>query len=130
MRSILVDTDVLINFLRGQEDARDFLLKASEEASLLCSVITVAEVYAGMREHEKKATDDLLGSLHMVEIDRQIAEKAGSYKRDTKKQDLELDDCLIAASAFCLNALLATGNAKHYPMTDLEKIVVGRGCLG
>jgi predicted nucleic acid-binding protein len=37
---------------------------------------------------------------------------------------LELDDCLIAATAFIENAFLATGNEKHYPMKDIKKIRV------
>jgi predicted nucleic acid-binding protein len=124
MRSVLIDTDVLINFLRGSEEARDFLLAASEDGALCCSAITVAEIHAGMRRHEKKATDDLLSSLIVVAIDRHVAEKAGSYKREIKKQDFDLDDCLVAASAFSTGALLVTGNAKHYPMTDIEKTVL------
>jgi len=40
MRNILIDTDVLINFLRGKEKARHFLESAVQESVLLCSVIT------------------------------------------------------------------------------------------
>ena len=122
VRSVLVDSDVLIDFLRGNEAARDFLRIASEDSALCCSAITVAEIYAGMKSHERNATDDLLNSLIVVEIDRGVAEKAGSYKREIKKQNLQLDDCLVAASAFTTNACLATGNGKHYPMEDIEKI--------
>jgi predicted nucleic acid-binding protein len=53
-----------------------------------------------------------------------IAEKAGQYKRSIKSQSLELDDCFIAATAYEKNALLLTGNVKHYPMTDLDKKTV------
>jgi len=38
---------------------------------------------------------------------------------------LELDDCIIAATAFIKDAMLATGNVKHYPMTDIKKNSVG-----
>ncbi|NOZ68306.1 MAG: type II toxin-antitoxin system VapC family toxin [Deferribacteres bacterium] len=124
MSNILIDTDIIINFLRGREKAKDFLLSLLDESTLFCSSITVAEIYAGMREHEKQATDDLVDSLHIIDVNREIAEKAGEYKRNTKRQSLELDDCLIAASAFVKGAVLATGNGKHYPMSDIEKIIV------
>ncbi len=124
MKSILLDTDMLINFLRGKEKAHDYLASAIGEADLCCSAITVAEIHVGMKEQERAKTSDLLDSLTIVEVTRTIAEKAGTYKRTTRAQGLELDDCIIAATAFAKHAMLATGNDKHYPMTDINKSVV------
>ncbi len=124
MKNILIDTDVLINFLRGKESARDYLISLQDEVTACCSVITVAEIHAGMKEHERPMTDELIDSLTLVDINRDIAEKAGLYKREEKKQFLELPDCLIAASAFVIGADLATSNGKHYPMDDIKKIIV------
>jgi predicted nucleic acid-binding protein len=124
MSSLLLDTDILINLLRGNVATRDFLADSLEEHELCCSVISVAEIWTGMRPHEEQATRSLVDSLKIVEINRAIAEKAGSFKGTTKSHALELDDCLIAASAFCTGATLATGNGKHYPMKDIRKIVV------
>ncbi len=128
MRAVLVDTDVLINFLRGKLQARDFLLtQLSNNVSILCSVITVAEIFARMRPHELEKTRGLLDNLEIIPVDRAIAEKAGLYKRVIKSHSLELDDCLIAATAHIHKASLATGNLKHYPMDDIEKITVSCG---
>lgn len=124
MKNIVLDTDILINFLRGQETARDFLSSLIDEATLYCSVITVAEIFARMREHERKKTEELLDSFNLIEITKEIAEKAGNYKNRIKSQTLELDDCLIAASAKSIRAILATENIKHYPMTDIKKRTV------
>lgn len=124
MKNILIDTDILIDFLRGKVKVREFLLSVVEESTLYCSVITVAEIYAGMREEEKEQTDDLLDSLNIVEVNRAIAEKAGRYKHQTRRQTLELDDCIIAASAFYVKALLVTGKGKRYPMSDIEKTII------
>jgi len=121
MKSILIDTDILINFLRGKNRAREFLSSLVEDVTVYCSVITVAEIFAGMREHEKQQTVDLLDSLNIVAVSRPIAEKAGMYKSHTRTQTLELDDCFIAATAYILQATLATGNTKHYPMDDINK---------
>jgi len=127
MKNIVLDTDILIHFLRGREEARDFLSSLLDEATLYCSVITVAEIFAGMREHERKKTEELLDSFNLIEITKEIAEKAGRYKNRIKSQTLELDDCLIAASAHSIGAILATGNIKHYPMTDINKITLSDG---
>jgi predicted nucleic acid-binding protein len=124
MKNIVLDTDILINFLRGREKARTFLSSLIDEATLYCSVITIAEIFTGMREKERKKTEELLDSLNMIEVTKEIAEKAGSYKNRIKSQNLELDDCLIAASVHSMGAILATGNTKHYPMTDIKKMAI------
>ena len=124
MKKVLIDTDFLINFLRGKKTAQNYLLSLLEDSTIYCSAITVAEIYAGMKEHEKEKTTELIDSLNIFEVTREIAEKAGEYKRNERKQSLELDDCLIAATACIKGALLATGNLKHYPMEDIKKITV------
>lgn len=124
MRNTLIDTDILINFLRGREKARVYLSSLINETTVYCSVITVAEIFAGMQEHEREATAGLIDSLNIINVNREIAEKAGRYKSSHKSHSLELDDCIIAASAFVKNAVLATGNEKHYPMKDIQKTVI------
>ena len=47
-RRLLVDTDVLIDFLRGREEAVSFVTVHSER--ILVSSIVVAELYAGARD--------------------------------------------------------------------------------
>ncbi len=124
MKTVLVDTDVLIDFLRGKEKAREFMVSLAGDADIICSAITVAEIHAGMKEQERAKTQELLDSLTIIDVTRQIAEKAGSYRRTIRSHALELDDCMIAASAYLKGAALATGNAKHYPMGDIEKKLV------
>jgi len=125
MRPVLVDTDVLINFLRGKLQAKEFLLtQLSNSVPILCSVITVAEIFAGMRPHELEKTGALLDNLEIIPVTRDIAEKAGHYKQSIKSHSLELDDCFIAATAHIHKAALATGNIKHYPMEEIEKNAV------
>jgi hypothetical protein len=47
-RRLLIDTDVLIDYLRGREEAISYLEGLTE--SLLISAMTVAELHAGVRE--------------------------------------------------------------------------------
>ncbi|MGR3320127.1 MAG: type II toxin-antitoxin system VapC family toxin [Candidatus Anammoxibacter sp.] len=120
MKKHLIDTDILIDFLRGDECAKNFLIERSEDSPLYCSVITIAEIYAGMRKNEAEKTNELLNSLFAIHVTEEIAKIAGEFKRDTKSQNLELDDCLIAASTFIENAILATNNLKHYPTKKIK----------
>jgi predicted nucleic acid-binding protein len=124
MSSLLLDTDILINLLRGNVAARDFFANNLEESELLCSVISVAEIWVGMRPHEELATRRLVDALKVIDVNQAIAMKAGSFKGTIKSHALELDDCLIAATALCTGATLATGNGKHYPMKDIAVIAV------
>jgi predicted nucleic acid-binding protein len=117
MKNVLLDTDILINFLMGNAQARDEISSLLDTSVLHCSVVTIAEIHAGMREHEREKTLELLESFTPVNIAPKIAEIAGHYKRTIKDQRLELDDCFIAASAIAIQALLVTGNGKHYPIS-------------
>lgn len=126
MKKVLLDTDVLIDFLRGRENARQYIMSIMEDSDACCSSITVAELHAGMKEHERRLTTELIDGLNIMDVNRAIAEKAGEYKRSIKTHDLELGDCLIAATASIENAVLATGNVRHYPMGDVRKQTVAR----
>lgn len=120
MKKVLVDTDVLIDFLRGVKGADDYLREISRDANLYCSVITVAEIHAGMLEKEKGKTNAFLEGLFVLPVTQEVAENAGRFKREIKSHALELDDCLIAATAYLEKAVLVTKNRKHYPINELD----------
>ena len=121
MKRYLIDTDIIIDHLKGVERARDFLKQIkTEEAEILYSVITKAELYAGIRSKEEENMAALLGSMKDVGIDGEIATAAGRYKNKYHaSHGLLLPDALIAASAKHMGAVLVTLNKKHYPMRDI-----------
>ena len=121
MHQIVVDTDVLILHLRGNESVRAMLREAAQDSLLCCSAITIGEIHAGMREEERAMTEKLLNSLMVIDVDRKIAVLAGDYRRTIKSHHLELDDCLIAATCVINKATLITCNIKHYPVKGFEK---------
>jgi predicted nucleic acid-binding protein len=124
MHQIVVDTDILILHLRGNELVRKMLREAAQDSLLCCSAITIGEINAGMRDEERARTEKLLNSLAVINVDRKIAALAGDYRRTIKSHHLELDDCLIAATCVINQATLITSNIKQYPMKGLEKKVV------
>ncbi len=126
-KNTLVDTDILIHFLRGRREAKDFLSSLLDRSQIFCSSITVAEIFAGIRSGEEEKTRALVDDLLVLDVTREVAERAGHYRRTIRSQSLELDDCLIAATAFIHRSVLATGNGKHYPMRDIEVRVVACG---
>ena len=122
MSKVLLDTDVLIDLLRGREATQLFLQDLSRRATPCCSVISVAEIYVGMRPEEEAQTMLLLDGLLIVPLTREMAEVAGIFKRRSKSRQLELADCLIAATGFIEGAAVATGNVKDYPMPEITVI--------
>jgi len=77
---IVVDTDVLIDSLRDQPQAVAFL--EGTEQPLATSAITVAEVYAGVRDgEERQRLDTFVAAFEVLPLDHQPAERAGLWRR-------------------------------------------------
>ncbi len=120
---VLVDSDVLIEISRGRDEAviSRWLELAASEQIVMCSPVTVAELWHGARPSEHKALTDLFDSLLCVPITAGTGRKAGEYmRRYRKSHNLELGDALIAAGASEHGARLWTRNRKHYPMSGLS----------
>jgi predicted nucleic acid-binding protein len=113
---ILLDTDILVDFLRGYSKAMEFV--NAHSARIILSSIVVAELYAGVKgEHEQTALDNFLSIFRIIPLDLEIAKASGLYKRDYgKSHGVGLADAILAATAQAENAELKTLNTKHYPM--------------
>ena len=114
----LLDTDIRIDFLRGRAEARNLLGRYQTAADqLVISVVTVTELWAGMRKGEDRATGALLSALRKIPLSEDIALAAGDMLRTYRRSHgTELGDALIASTAVELGATLITRNVKHYPM--------------
>lgn len=122
MRPILVDTDILIEVLRGRD--RNILERwrelAVSDTAILCSPVTIAEIWHGARPREDEPLNSLFRVLITAPIDAAIGRRAGDYLRQYhKSHGTELGDALIAATAALHGASLWTRNRKHYPVPDL-----------
>lgn len=120
MSKVILDSDILIDLLKGRKAARVFVQELTTDSVPCCSVISVAEIYAGMQTDEREATATLLDGLVLFPVNRRIAEVAGHFKKRGTARRLELADCLIAATALVEGAAVATGNVKDYPMPEIK----------
>ncbi len=114
--SILLDTDVLVDFFRGHSKAVAFI--NAHSARIILSSIVVAELYAGVkRDSEQTALENFVSLFRVVPLRAEIAKAGGLYKRDYgKSHGVGLADAILAATAEAENAELKTLNTKHYPM--------------
>ena len=115
---MIIDTDVLIWYLRGNEKA----FKTIENLeSFSISVITYMELVQGMRN--KKELNSLRQALHawnttILYITEEISAKAMfAVEQHFLSHSMELADALIGSTAVAHGLPLLTGNDKHYKIT-------------
>ena len=116
MAQILIDTDVLIDYLRDRADAVTYLESLSPPLSV--SAITVAKLYAGVRDGaERTKLDTFVNSFQVVAVDDEIAVRADIIRRDFgKSHGTGLADAVVAATAEAQQNDLVTLNSKHFQM--------------
>jgi predicted nucleic acid-binding protein len=120
--SLLLDTTVLIDVLRGRRGAVQRLtdVAARGEALWTCA-INVEETVRGLRAAETDAAERLFTGLRIAPLGRREGEVAGVWRRTFAERGVTLAqaDCLVAAAAVGVGATLATGNERDFPMEDL-----------
>jgi predicted nucleic acid-binding protein len=114
--ALLFDTNILIDFLRGRQEARDLL--DSQRGQPHLSVGSVLELYAGFRSRrEEQNGERLLSEAKVLPVTQEIAKRAGVFSRHYQAgHGLDDIDALIAATAEHHGLRLATLNVKHFPM--------------
>lgn len=119
---LLVDTDVLIWYLRGNDKAYELIENLN---GFSISVVTYMELVQGMRnKHELNHLRQALRGWNagVVYLSEEISAKAMfSVEQHFLSHSLELADALIGATAVAHGLPLLTGNARHYKaLSSLE----------
>lgn len=131
MATYLLDTTVLIDYLRGHRAVRERVRALAEQGHELgvCAV-SIAEVFAGVREGDSEAATAFLASLSYSGISFAVAKAAGEYQYQLARRGraLTLTDLLIGAAALAREAILLTNNVKDFPLPGLqvERLPTGR----
>jgi hypothetical protein len=119
---MLIDTDVLIWYMRGNERAYQVVENSN---NFFISVVTYMELVQGLRN--KKELNHLRKALHgwnaqILYISEEISAKAMFYvEQHFLSHSMQLADALIGATAIAYGFPILTGNDKHYKvMRDLE----------
>lgn len=113
-QEVLLDSDVLIWILRGQEKTLELLKEL--EGPFYISTISRAEIWAGAFKKEARKIRRLLDSMINVPVEQEIADLAGEFLRKYGKRgrEPELEDMVIAATCAANNLTLFTYNTAHY----------------
>lgn len=117
---ILVDSDILIQYSRGDIAAAEWLDAASGKDDLVISVVTEIELLFGSRDKQHlKETRQLLATFEIMHIDEGVSKRA-SFLVDKYclSHRLEMPDAMIAATALEFDCGLATINKKDFRFID------------
>jgi predicted nucleic acid-binding protein len=113
---LLIDTDVLVEYLRGRSEDVEYLEGLTSD--LYISAISVAELFAGVRDdEEEKSLKQLLLAFVVLPVTEKTARLGGLYRRDYGgSHGTGLADALIAGTSEENGADLVTFNRRHFPM--------------
>jgi predicted nucleic acid-binding protein len=113
---LLIDTDVLVEYLRGRDKAAEYLEGLTSD--LYLSVISVAELFAGVKSDEEGTSlEQLLQAFVILPVTEKVARLGGRYRRRYRpSHGTGLADALIAATSQESGANLVTFNRRHFPM--------------
>ena len=114
VKGLCLDSDVLIDYLRGTTNARDFLLEKVGKTPLFISVVGIVEIYSGKDTEipeKKEIIEAFLANFRIIILTQGIAKRAGELRRDHQKP---FADMIIAASAMEYGLPLVTRNIKHF----------------
>jgi predicted nucleic acid-binding protein len=111
---LLVDTDVIIDYLKGVKPARD-LFKA-KNIDIYCSVLSKKELLSkvGLSDSERKRIIRLMSRLKVLKIDNDINQKYMLLINRYGEKHSSIADYLIAATAWAKNLPLLTRNIRHF----------------
>ncbi len=109
--SIVIDTDILIDLIKGVKSSRQFIESQDE---ICFSAITELELVSGKKcddGAEREKVLSLLSSFTKIDVGNQIALLGGDIRR---KSGISAQDAVIAATAISLNSELASRNKKDF----------------
>ena len=122
-----IDSDILIWHLRGEGKATSFLRRLSNErgTDLWTGALQRAEIVFFLRESEEAATLSLLSRFKTEAVTQEIVDSAARfYRKYHSSHGTDVNDAILAATAWATGGSIYTLNMKHYPMRE---VAVTRG---
>lgn len=111
----VVDSDILIDILRQQEKAKNFVKTIMEDGDTAhISVLTEAEVLSGEDckvSDKKERTEELFSLFRVVDVTRALVRKGAGLRRE---HGMPLHDAIIAATAMEMDVPVYSRNRKHF----------------
>lgn len=123
---MIEDTSFIVDVLRDNNDALSFLdIIENKKRPEKVSSITVLELYEGLARSSASANRrqkvlDVLDTKHVVDADATVMRQAGKLSGDliNRGEQIDREDCIIAATAIQQDEPVATRNTDHFERID------------
>ncbi len=109
-QGLLLDTNVLIDVLRGEKLALDWL--DHHRAGAAISVITWIKVMVGCRASESATVGNWLEGFRRLDLDQAVAQETVICRQE---RGLKVPDAILLAAARCHRLILATRTSRDFP---------------
>lgn len=119
---IICDTGVFFAYFKGNENIINELDNHIGFENLGISVITIGEIYYGMRKNEKLATKTLINQFNKYLINKEICIKFMELMLGYLDNRIGIPDAFIAATAICNSVELYTLNTKDFDYIEGLKL--------
>ena len=125
MAYYLLDSDALIDYLKGIESTITMIDGLVEQGEITCAcAVTLTESMSGLDQDQLDIAQPFFDSLVFLPTSRASAHHAGRWRHDFARRGISLSttDMLIAATAREHQATLVTRNIKHFPIPDVTVV--------
>ncbi|MBN2168917.1 MAG: PIN domain-containing protein [Actinobacteria bacterium] len=120
MEYLVLEGEIIVDFLRGIAEAKGILERAAEEGTICVSAWTCAKVISFTNGQDYEPACELLGSFKVIPVSWEVARNAGKWFIDDSAGQLDLGDLIVAATVCELGAVLVTKGKIKYPPGDYQ----------
>lgn len=125
--AVVIDTCVVIGFLRGSEPDKTCFVKLLKSSEGLLTAVTVFELLVGSERDSKKqkAVTQLLGFLGVLPFDKEAAGIAAVIGKKLREQGSVIGtrDIFIAGICLAHKLPIVTGNREHFARVPGLKVL-------
>jgi tRNA(fMet)-specific endonuclease VapC len=117
VENILIDTDIVMEYLRNKDKSSTELIKLMQEHDLFLSSISEFELYLGAKTaRHQKDLDLIFSEVEVIPFDFGCGKIPADIWKDiqSRHQHLEIKDVFIASIAISNGVWLHTFNKKHF----------------
>jgi len=123
-RKILIDTSIVIEYVRKQNKAKTILYKLYKSYDeLFISSVTVFEIFVGVNQDNVNLINQLFDGFEIISFDLKLAKISSQIYKELKSQNkmIEFRDIFISATAIGNSLSVATLNTKDFErISNLE----------
>ena len=130
MINYLIDTEWVIDFLRGKKDTVSKITNLYDKG-ISISVISLSELYEGVygfknTENHLEKLEEFLDGVTVLDVNQEIAQVFGKERVKLRKSGNLIDnfDLMIASTCLFYDLTLLTNNLKHFER--IKDLKIGR----